>query len=231
MTGPRRRAIGKNVPPPRVRGRFKPPRLHGPLASPSDLRAVIARTDFLIRDHGHLFDSATPTETTDALFPGWECCGLRVSAAPESRHVYVWRRGAQWVGFDFCAREPDPPPPPRSPNLQAALDYLSLMKEAHMGSTPKWDTLTGTDRLRRVRDGFITNRAIITVGPVEFLADVTSRHETGVSMGYNVESYRQTANIVMVEDLPDPDGQLASARILAALTNSDITEAQPTKGA
>lgn len=200
------------------------PRLHGPLASPSDARAVQVRGRFLIEMHSHLFNRATPEETTAALFAGWTRCGLRVGDAPDGRHVFVWRRGTQWVGLQFDAEVEDPPTP-IDPNTDPVtiIDYLPLMHRRRRN--PIWDSLTGAERLQQVLDGLACPSANITTGPVDFLASLATRFRLGsLFVVRSIEPWREMANIVMTEDLPDPDGELASARMLAALANPGLIQ-------
>lgn len=192
---------------------FEPPRLHGPLASPADLRAAVGRGKVLSEEHGHLFHHATPTETVRALFAGWTLCGTRASVRRD-RHTFVLRRDCQWFGFDFFASVTEPTPPTKP---EQSIDHVHLIRRSR--ELPVWGSLAGADRLRRVSNAMRLHgkdAPVTADGPVAFLREMAERCNR-LPPGGDLGHYRLMVEIVLTEDITDSDGELASARMLAGL--------------
>lgn len=194
---------------------FAPPHLRGPLASPVDIPTIVNRGKILSDEHGHLFDHATPVEAVRALFAGWTLCGTRADAR-RSRQTCVLRSDNMWVGFDFFA-EAAVASMPTTMDPEQFIDYLHLMRSTR--ERPAWDTLAGADRIRRVSNALRLrgkDAPVIMDGPVAFFHEIGDRCNL-LPPGGDLAHYRLMVEIVLTEDITDPDGELASARMLAGL--------------
>lgn len=184
-----------------------------------DLSGILERGLVLAQAHGPRFDNATPDEVVGALFAGWTLCGKRASVGTggPDRHVYVWRRGARWVGFTLFAEATVPTGTDADP--VRVHDYVTLI-DPGPGEDP-WESLPGRERIRCVLGGprgpARARRVVSAVGAVEFLDALIGACELGRRTRARGGHLVDMVSIMLGEDMPDPDGEVAAARMMAAL--------------
>lgn len=197
-----------------------------PLAPAPTLPDVVARGHRMALTRSARFDTRSLLEVTCEVMQGWHLLGHRNSSGPltGSIETSVWERGGVWVGFHVLDTSATFPP---DQTQVARADYLALMSDpssAFRTLMPRWDSLDGGERVRRVVSSLKDheghpNGVVFGNGPVEFLDAVMSKHASRRA-GEPTSHLRDMFDIVLHQDLPDaldPDSSLAAARTLAAL--------------
>lgn len=186
--------------------------LHGPLGDPATLDAVRKRGSLLLSRHVDYFTTATPHQTVAALFTGWTLVGSR--PADESDHWadFVLHRNGCWIGLSF----------PAAPDLTTTGAHSDWRLAARRDAL--WPPLTGAQRLRLVLAAVRGQRGNRVTGQsISDFLDAVARDCYASMLPLDLwdapDAWKRSgvATIVLTAPIPDPDGQVAAARTLAAL--------------